>query len=435
MTWLRLGILLGLAALVAGCAHELHPRFPEGEEYLFPSSAPGEVRPEEARRIESAWRDVLAGDAAGAEADFRKLLARHPGLAAAETGAGYARLRAGRLEEAARTFRGVLARRPDYVPALVGAASTAARRGDPEASLGFYRRAQAASPNDATVRKRLAEVKLQVTERRVAAARAALAGGDAEAAVGEYRRALDAAPELGGLRVELANLLAEHGDLKSATEVLAGDPGQDRQVLLRLGELLSARGEYAQALEAFRRILGRDPKDEEALRRAFEARKAFELQQMPEEYRRIFGSPRITRADLAALISVKVTALGRAAPGEPKVAVDISGSWAREHIIKALALDIMDLYPNHTFQPAAIVRRGDLARAAARVLDLAQWPASAAPVLKDMSVNNLFHDAVVRVVAAGLMDTTPDGAFEPWRPVSGPDAARVIEALVRLVGP
>jgi hypothetical protein len=62
-------------------------------------------------------------------------------------------------------------------------------------------------------------------------------------------------------------------------------------------------------------------------------------------------------------------------------------------------------------------------------------PRGADPVLKDMSANNLFHEAAARVVAAGLMDTTPAGAFEPWRPVSGPEAVDVIENLVRLVGP
>ena len=50
---------------------------------------------------------------------------------------------------------------------------------------------------------------------------------------------------------------------------------------------------------------------------------------------------------------MKVTALTRVKEREAKVAIDISGSWAREHIATVLALDILDLYPNHTFQPGA----------------------------------------------------------------------------------
>jgi hypothetical protein len=156
---------------------------------------------------------------------------------------------------------------------------------------------------------------------------------------------------------------------------------------------------------------------------------------MPEEYRRLATSARLTRADLAALVDVKVTALRRVAEREPKVAIDISGSWARDHIADVLALDIMDVYPNHTFQPGAMLRRSDVARALGRVLDLLRWPrAAAASVPSDMSPANVAYEQVERVLAAGLMDVTPTGAFEPWRPVTGPETIDAIEALVRLVG-
>jgi tetratricopeptide (TPR) repeat protein len=428
-------VALVAALVAAACAAPVRPRFPDGEEYAFPVAQPGELRPEEAKRIDEAWRDVLQGESASAEKDFLKLLARHPALIPAETGLGFARLRAQRFADAARTFESVLARRPDYVPALIGAGSSAVRRGEPEAALQWYRRAQALRPDDAVVRRRLAEVKLRITERRVAAGRAAQSAGESERAIEEYRAALAAAPEVGGLRVELADVLVGRGDLPGAVAVLEADPGGDRQVLLRLGELLTDLKEHQRALEAYRRILARDPKDAEALRRALAARQTLELLQMPEEYRRIYTASRITRADLAALVAVKVGALQRATPGEPKVAVDISGSWAREHIIKVLAFDVMEVYPNHSFQPGAIVRRGELARAVGRILDLVKWPSRPAPSLKDMSASNLFYDGTVRAVSAGLMDLTPDGAFEPWRPVAGQDALAVIEALTRLIGP
>jgi hypothetical protein len=235
--------------------------------------------------------------------------------------------------------------------------------------------------------------------------------------------------------VECANLLVAKGDLAGALETLRADPVQDRQVQLRLGELLALGRDFGAAIEAYRRILARDPRDQEAQQRAFEARSALELQGMPEEYRRIPGAARITRADLAALVAVKITGLGRVARGEPEVAVDISGSWARQYILDVLALDVLSVYPNHSFQPGAIARRGDLARAVARVLDVLGYPAAPAPAISDMSRTNLFYDSAARAVAAGLMDVTPAAAFEAWRPVSGRDAADVIDALARLVGP
>lgn len=428
------GLLLGVAGLAA-CARPPAPKVPDGEEYVFPSAEPRELSPDESRRVQKAWTAVLAGDPASASRELTKLLVKRPGLVPAATGLAYAHLRAGRFEEAGRGFADVLSRRPDYLPALVGAGSAAGRRGAPEEALGYYRRAQAVAPDDARVRRRLGEVKLQATERRVAAAQQALGAGDRDRGIEEYRAALDAAPEVAGLRLELARLLLESGDARGAAAVLEADAREDRQVMLRLGEVLIGLQDYPRALDVYRRLLGRDPQDPEAQRRAKEARDALELLKMPEEYRRIPAAARISRADLAALIAVKVTALARVREREAKVAVDISGSWAREHIATVLALDILDLYPNHTFQPGATVRRGDLARAIGRVLDLVGWPSSSGPLPGDMARTNLYYDRVTRVVGAGLLDLTPSGAFEPWRPVSGRESLDAVEALVRLVGP
>jgi tetratricopeptide (TPR) repeat protein len=386
-------------------------------------------------RLERAWLSVRAGDVARAERDLQGMLRDRPALVPAETALAYARLRAGRAEEALRLFESVLSRREDYVPALIGASSSARRAGQGERALELLRRAEIAAPQDTVIRRRLAEVRLQLTEQRLAEGREAIAAGDKARAEAIYRAALEDAPEVAGLRLELADLLSGRGDRAGAIAVLAADPTGDRQVLLRLAELQAAGQELDRALATYRRILERDPRDEEALRRSAEVREQMELLRMPEEYRRIASAPTITRADLAALLSVKVSALSRAPAGTPPVAIDISGSWAREHILKALSYDAMTVYPNHTFQPGATVRRGDLARAVQRVLDLLNHPAAAAPAITDMSRGNLNYYPAARAVGAGLMELTPAGAFEAWRPVSGAEATHILDGLVRLVGP
>ncbi len=399
MTRGRAAGALALVLLVAAsCAPPpAPPRPPESAEFLYPSWPAGDLTEDQARRIDKAWRLLVAGDTERAEKELQGVLRREPGLIPAVTALADVRLAMGRIAEASRGFEDVLRRREDYLPAIAGAAAAAQRAGDAEGALRLYRRAQSLAPEEPFLRGRLAEVRLQVTEKQVADARAALQAGRFDEAVAAYRGALQAAPEVAGLRLEL--------------------------------------GERDRALEAYRRILAKDPHDEEALRRSQELRAALEMAEMPEEYRAIATAPRISRADLAALLAVKVTALSRVKGGAPKVAIDISGSWAREHIIKALGLDLIAVYPNHTFQPGATVRRGELARAVARVLDLLKWPPAPSPTLADMTAGNLYYSAAARVVAAGLMDLTPSGAFEAWRPVSGQEAVDVIEGLIRLVGP
>jgi tetratricopeptide (TPR) repeat protein len=430
-------VLLGAILALSACATSPPPRAgpSEADDYVYPGGRPGELTREEAQAVDRAWRSVQTGRGVDAEKRFRDLLRKRPGSVPAETGLGYALLRQGRAPEAGRTFASVLARKPDYVPALVGAAGSLLRAGNGEEALERLRLAAKLDPANDIVRRRLSDVRLQVTERRVAAARAALAAGTPDAAIAEYRHALDSAPEVAEVRLALADILAGGGQAAEAAEVLAAHPQEDRQVLLRLGEVLSGLREYGRALDAYRRVLALDPRDEEALRRSREVREALELLQMPEEYRRIPSSPTITRADLAALLMSKVTMLSRLPAGPAKVAVDISGSWARDQVIRALALDVLDVYPNHTFQPAAIVRRGDLASAVQRVLDLAKYPAGTPGNPTDMTASNLARYPAARVVGAGLMDLTEAGAFEAWRPVSGQEAVDVLEGLIRLVGP
>ena len=117
------------------------------------------------------------------------------------------------------------------------------------------------------------------------------------------------------------------------------------------------------------------------------------------------------------------------------MAVDISGSWAAEHVATVLGLGIMDVYPNHTFQPRATVRRGELARALSRVLTRLGWRGPPGPAPSDMRPSHLDYDAVRRVSGARLMSLEAGGGFEPWRPVTGREAEEAVERLARIVGP
>jgi tetratricopeptide (TPR) repeat protein len=433
----RVAVLLALALALgafAACAKRVVPPLPEGEDYVFPVPAPGELPAAEAAALQTAWREVLAGQTASAVKRYEKLLKKFPASAAAETGLGYARLRSGRTPEAGAAFASVMARLPDDVPALVGAGSVAFRKGDLDGALALYRRAAVVAPEDPVVRKRLAALKLQAADRGMAGAQAALDRGDTNAAARAYASALEAAPEVAGVRLALAKLQAAGGDRPAAVALLEADPSGDRQCLLELGQLLSEQQEFARASELYARLVALDPTDAAARAGQALAREGLASLAMPEEYRLIREAARVTRADLAALIVVRVPALGRLGEGEAHVAVDISGSWAREQEARALALGLMDVYPNHTFQPGAIVRRVDLARAAARALDLLRWPPGTSPTPTDMSRAHLDFAAVERVLGAGLMSLTPSGGFEPWRPVTGAEAIDVVDAVARLTG-
>src|SRR5712692_4245012 len=102
----------------------------------------------------------------------------------------------------------------------------------------------------------------------------------------------------------------------------------------------------------------------------------------------------------------------------------------------------MDPFANHAFQPRTVLRRTDLALAAARLLArvAAQAPArgkaweGARLKFSDLSAGHLAYPAASAAVAAGVMKAGPENSFQPSRPVSGADAIDTIAKIGALAG-
>jgi len=124
------------------------------------------------------------------------------------------------------------------------------------------------------------------------------------------------------------------------------------------------------------------------------------------------------------------------------VITDTRGSWAVPWIMSVTRAGVMEVYPNHTFQPAAVVRRGDLADAASRVLSLiaAEKPAlaqswrSAKRQFADVPPAHLSYPAASAAVEAGVMEPLADGSFQLSRLVTGAEAMAAVKKLEDLAG-
>ena len=100
----------------------------------------------------------------------------------------------------------------------------------------------------------------------------------------------------------------------------------------------------------------------EALERKVETlREGIALAAMPMEFQAIESSPLLSREQLAALVGVRLDGLFKRTPRPNAVVItDTRGSWAVPWIMSVTRAGVMEVYPNHTFQPGAVVRRGDL---------------------------------------------------------------------------
>jgi tetratricopeptide (TPR) repeat protein len=424
---------LALVFLLPACAPRVAAPLADDADYIFPELKRGEISSRDEKALHRAWDDLLAGQAAKTEQAAARLLSARPGLRPARVVLGFATLRANRLKDAGTTFEEVLGAEPNDVAALVGLASVKRKLGLLDEALPLYLKAERLRPRDQALGRRASEVKLAVAEAAIARAASLSAEGSKSDAIRMLERALEVAPELSPVRLELADLLVEAGRRTEALSVLGAAQEADRNIAIRIASIRFEDGDLDGAETALKRGL-RDVTDDSegaALLARIRERRAFLA--LPEPLRAIGEAARITRAELAALVVERVESLkAKKAVAGGEVASDLSRTWARAEVLRALELGLMDLYPNHTFQPAGVVRRGELAATAARVLDLVGWGRSSGPPPKDMSPSHLQYNAVLRVVGAGVMQNAASGAFEPWRIVTGAEAKAVVEALARL---
>ena len=410
-----------LAGRSRACAKRVAPRLPEGEDYVFPRRAAGRAagrarRAALAERLAArSWRATRAA----AEQALREAAARaSPGLrrgarrasptracARADARGGRGGLRRGARAAARTTCRPSSAR--------ARAAVRAGRPGRGARPLPARRRPW--RPDDA-VRAQAPRraLKLQVTERRMAAAAGrARARATAEAAARSTGGALEAAPEVAGVRLALADLLA------GARRRARAPSRCSRPTRRGTGRCCCALGRAARwssrssrgALEVYRRILARDPRRRGGARRASGARaRASSCSRMPEEYRRDPARRRASRARTSrrsSRCSVHGAAAGwRRASRE--VAVDISGSWAREHIARVLALGHHGRLPEpHVPAGRDRAARGPGAGGGAHARPAALARRRGAAAHRHVAAPTSTTTAVERVLAAGLMDLTP----------------------------
>jgi tetratricopeptide (TPR) repeat protein len=444
---ITLALLLGVAAACAPKTAPVPPPAgaPHFPEFVFPAVPASLSAPQVAATHELGWQWLQAGDLKAADRNFSAALRLAPGFYPAEAGLGYLALARKDTREAASHFDRALAANSSYAPALAGRGEALLALGQRDQALASFEPAIAADPQLSPLRSRIEVLRFRGLQDDVDAARKAAEAGRLAEARTMYERTIAASPDSPFLYRELANVEKREGNLASALQHVQKaaelNPSESRN-MVTLGEIYEAQGDYAKAVDAYVAASALEPSDAlDAKIEELRERAAFAA--MPEEYKTIETSPAITRAQLAALFGVRLDALLKSAPRANAVVItDMRGNWAAPWILGAARAGLMEVYPNHTFQPNAAVRRGDLAQAASKALSLiaAGNPRVAATLrnargrFPDVPEGHLSYRAVAAAVAAGVMTVTPDGTFQLARPVTGSEALAAIGKLEELAG-
>lgn len=439
----RLGVTLAVA-LSAGCATRpppvpppanVTPRFPG---YMTPDVPAGlSAAPAIRDQHLVGWRRLQAGDLRGAEREFTAVLKRSPAFYPAETGLGYARLADRDFRRATARFSAALQHDADYLPALVGLADAQLEEGDDLGAIETMERILRVDPARESVRTRLELLKFRQVQALIESGRRAREANRLEESQSLLERALKMSPQSAVILRELSLVELRRGAHDTAEEharrATQLDPF-DALTHAALGEVLEARGRFVDAAESFARAAAIDTSYRGRVERL---REKVEEAAVPPEFRDLPAAISVTRAQLAAVIGMRLGRLIDQAPKRaPVVATDVRGNWAAPWIVRVTQAGVMEISPNHTFQPAATVRRGDLARVVTQLLalaaagrpDFAKWQ-TARPRFTDLPPSNLFYRPAALAVAAGAMAMVDGDRFQAIRPATG---AEVMAAMARI---
>jgi tetratricopeptide (TPR) repeat protein len=443
----KLGVLALLVATGA-CAPKTvplpvvtTPTYPEFVEPLVPPAFDNTASAIEQRR---GWTFLQAGDPVNAVRDFELALKNAPAFYPAQAGLGYAALARQDAKTALQFFDRALEHDDAYVSALVGRGQALAELQREADAIAAFEAASAADPSLTQLADRIEVLKFRLLERDLSAARQAARAGRFDEAERAYTSAIASSPDSAFLYRELAAVERQQGqddaalgDFRKAVELDSTDAAS----LAQIGEILDGRNDLDGASKAYSDALALEPSDElEGRLEAVRARA--ELARLPEEYRAIDATQQITRGELAALIGVRLAHFVQNARRPDAVVVtDVRGHWASNWIMTVARAGIMEPFANHTFQPADIVRRADLALVASRLLmrmaaagsgDAQPWQ-SARLQFSDLPPGHLAYEAASMAVAAGVLPLGPDRAVQPSSPVSGAEAQEVINRFEALL--
>jgi tetratricopeptide (TPR) repeat protein len=396
-------------------------------------------------RHDLAWQQLQAGDLRNANRTFSDALRRSSTFYPAETGLGFVALAGKDFKQAVSRFTSALSKNDRYLPAWLGQVDAQLGLGHDTEAIAAIERVLELDPKRDAIRSRLELLRFKEVQTLISSGRRARQAGRLDEAEGVLERALTLSPSSAVILRELATVELARDSLDAAEEhirrALELDEN-DAEAHATLGAILEKRERFRDAAAAYSRAAAIDPRPVWKERSAALREKA-NAAAIPAEFRDLPSAPSVSRAQVAALIGTRLEVLiDRAPKRAAAVATDVRDHWAEPWILPVTQAGIMEILPNHTFQPASTVRRADLARvvtellsivAADRQIDLARWKA-ARPKFADLPASNLFYNAAALAVASGTMDTREGDRFLPTRPVSGAELVAAIDRIEQLAG-
>ncbi|MBD3305088.1 tetratricopeptide repeat protein [candidate division KSB3 bacterium] len=337
-------------------------------------------------------------------------------------------------------YNNVLKYDPRSIPAYTALGAMYQKMGNYREALSFYQKILEIDPGNQLAQDEIANITEELFHAHYEQGMAYQAAGQLDQALIEFQKAHSLYSGDIEFTVEIGNLFLQQGDYMMADGYFQQALSQDPlyvPALLGAGKVQLALDHYTQAQEYFQQSAELQPGNPEAAQFLEETQSEQISTALPPQYTQIPNAAQATRGDLAALLIVELRLENRLQSASRLAIIsDITTHWAKPYIIKAVQLGAMQMFPDRSFLPDEPVRKGELAFILDnlfRQLDM-PLPAAGAVSFTDVHPDNMYHDAVLRVYAAGLMNANTDTTFGFNESLSGQEVLNIINRVKSMIG-
>ncbi|MBN2200134.1 MAG: tetratricopeptide repeat protein [Candidatus Aminicenantes bacterium] len=392
--------------------------------------------------LEEAWSRIRRGDAKGAEKLFFRLGADNSFY---EAGLGYVALLREQDQAAETLLLESLNVYPEMTVSRIGLAQLYQKTGRIDAAFNEYLEVLKIDPENAWALRESEAIRERQTEILLREGVAHFEQGSIEESKEAFNKALHYSPKSLEAHLNLGRLYMKENQPNNALvhlDAAAAAAPKNQEILREYAEALLQAGQFGRSLEVFEKLLDLDPKNKDILAQAEKLKNRLGIFELPSQYDLIPAAAAVTREDMAALIAVKLKDFLEDPGTRPPVIIDIATSWASRLILKVASLGLMEVYPNHTFEPKRILSRAETAEMVMNLVNhlkrrggrpfIRQFPPEMIRI-SDVSTENIHYQSIVEVVSLQLMDLDPEKSFRPDQPVSGRDAVRILDLILALL--
>lgn len=433
-------LLILLILLLWSCA-TYQPPPPSFYLGSLPQAMVAELSLDERILLEDAWKNLRQGKGNKAKSIISKLGSRSPFY---NTGLGYAYYLLNEFQNAEKFFQAALADHPDMILTHLGLAQIYQATEREDLAFAEYREVLKREPDNPWAKTKYESIKDQRTQDALSEAKIYLAEGNTENSRAAYLKALYYSPAATEAHLALADIYKKENNLRNALvhlKAASTNEPQNTEILKIYGDALFQAEEHKKSLEIYERIQELEPGNQEIKTRLEMVKNRLGIFELPSQYDEIRFSDAVSNEGMAALLGIKLKDILEEPSENPPIIIDIATSWASKFILKMTSLNILDVYPNHTFQPKKIITRAKMAEILIRLIDhlikkgykfIQQIPPEKIQ-LTDVTADNYYHQPIIRIISYDIMTLSQDKSFQPDLPVSGEESIRLLNIILALI--